>query len=133
MRMSRAGFRFFGRAGVLCAALALPSCHKEEPKPDKPQRGMDGLERYTASKVSIETATEAMDQRDLKKLKMLAFWVRKRDKKELMTPDDLSALDLAIECLEGQKSREERSAALDEIEASPLKAPAREVCIEDED
>jgi len=59
--------------------------------------------------------------------------VRKRDKKVLMTPDDLSALDLAIECLEGQKSPEERRAALDEIQVSQLKAPARDLCIEDDD
>lgn len=131
--MSAAWFRFLVQAWVLCAGASLPACSKDEPKADRPQRAMDGLERYTAGKVSVETAIDAMEQRDLKKLKMLEVWVRKRDKKVLMTPDDLSALDLAIECLEGQKSPEERRAALDEIQVSQLKAPARDLCIEDDD
>lgn len=94
---------------------------------------MDGLERYTARTVSIETAAEAMRDHDLKKLKMLGVWVRQRDKTILLTPDDLSSLDLAIDCLEGDPSLPERTAALDRIQSGKLKAPARALCLEDLD
>jgi superfamily II DNA or RNA helicase len=89
------------------------------------------MERFAARSVSIETAIDAMQQRDLKKLKMLSVWVQKRDKTVLLTPDDLSSLELAIECLEQKLSQDERSAALDEIKSGKLKAAAREVCIEE--
>jgi hypothetical protein len=42
----------------------------------------------------------------LKKLKMLSVWVQKRDKTVLLAPDDLSSLDLAIECLEDKLSQD---------------------------
>jgi hypothetical protein len=121
-------------AGTLCFVAWLGACHKDEPKGDeRPQRAMDGLERFTARNVSIETAIDAMQQRDLKKLKMLSVWVRQRDKTVLLDEDDLSSLDLAVDCIEGNRSKEERSAALDQIKLSKLKAPAREVCLEDEE
>ena len=132
--MSFVSLRQLPRASALCAAVWLTACHKEEPKKaDKPVRAMDGLERYTARTVSIETAIEAMQERDVKKLRMLGVWVRKRDKTVLLTEDDLSSLDLAIDCIEGNRSQEERLSALDEIKSGRLKAPARELCIEDSD
>ena len=94
---------------------------------------MDGLERYTARSVSIETAIDAMQQRDVKKLKMLGVWVRQRDKTVLLTEDDLSSLDLAVDCIEGNRSKEERSEALDQIKSGKLKGPARELCLEEEE
>jgi hypothetical protein len=122
------------RTYALCAVVWLNACHKDEPKgDDRPQRPMDGLERFTARKVSIETAIDAMQQRDLKKLKMLSVWVRRRDRNVLLTEDDLSSLDLAVDCIEGNRSKEERSTALDQIKSGKLKAPAREVCLEEED
>jgi hypothetical protein len=94
---------------------------------------MDGLERYTRRTVSLETAVDAIEQRDVKKLKMLSVYVRNRDKTALFSEDDLSSLDLAIECLEGAKSQEERSAALDEIKSGALKKAAREACVEEQE
>jgi hypothetical protein len=94
-------------------------------------RPMDGLERYTRRTVSLETAVDAIEQRDVKKLKMLSVYVRNRDKTALFSEDDLSSLDLAIECLEGAKSQEERTAALDEIKSGKLKKSAREACLEE--
>jgi len=122
-------------AAVLAAALSLTACEKKEktPRGDRSVRPLDGMERFAAQSVSIETAIDAMQQRDLKKLKMLSVWVQKRDKKVLITPDDLSSLDLAIECLEQKLTQEERSAALDEIKSGKLKAAARDVCIEEEE
>ncbi len=92
---------------------------------------MDGLERYTANKVSLETAVDAIEQRDVKKLKMLGVYVRKRDQTALFSEDDLSSLDLAIACLEGAKSQDERAAALAEIKSGTLKAAARDACLEE--
>ena len=96
-------------------------------------RAMDGLERYTRRTVSLETAIEAIEQGDVKKLKMLSVYVRNRDKTALFSEDDLSSLDLAIECLEQKLSQDERRTALDEIKSGKLKASAREVCIEETD
>ncbi|MES1174166.1 MAG: hypothetical protein ABUL62_07530 [Myxococcales bacterium] len=96
-------------------------------------RPMDGLERYTRRTVSLETAIDAIEQRDVKKLKMLSVYVRNRDKTALFSEDDLRSLDLAIECLEGGKSQEERSAALDEIKSGKLKKAARQACLEEQE
>jgi len=122
-------------AAALCgAALALSACQKDRMKGgDRSERPMDGLERYTARKVSLETAIEAIDQRDVKKLKMLGVYVRKRDQTALFSEDDLSSLDLAIACLEGTKSQEERVAALAEIKSGQLKAAARDACLEEQE
>ena len=129
--MSFAGARRVRQASTLCAALWLGACHKDEPKRgDRPQRAMDGLERYTARTVSIETAIDAIQQRDLKKLKMLNVWVRQRDATALLTPDDLSSLDLAISCLESNPSPADRRATLDGIKSGKLKAAASELCLE---
>jgi len=128
--------RWLRRAPVLVAALASLACEGDKEKPirgNRSVRPLDGMERFAARSVSIETAIEAMQQRDLKKLKMLSVWVQKRDKTVLLTPDDLSSLDLAIECLELKLTQDERSDALDEIKSGKLKAAAREVCIEDSD
>ncbi|HEY0468349.1 MAG TPA: hypothetical protein VGC79_29330 [Polyangiaceae bacterium] len=126
--------RWIRRAALLALALALPACHEQKDKPirgDRSVRPLDGMERFAARSVSIETAIDAMQQRDLKKLKMLSVWVQKRDKTVLLAPDDLSALDLSIACLEQTLTQAERSAALDEIKSGQLKAAAREVCIEE--
>jgi hypothetical protein len=133
--MSFALLRCLQRAALLAALSGLSACQKERASSDGSggARPMDGLERYTRRTVSIETAIDAIEQRDVKKLKMLEVYVRNRDKTALLTEDDLSSLDLAIECLEGSKSREERSAALAEIKSGKLKAAAREACIEEQE
>lgn len=128
--------RWLRRAAALVAALPLLACEGDKEQPirgNRSVRPLDGMERFAARSVSIETAIDAMQQRDLKKLKMLSVWVQKRDKTLLLTPDDLTSLDLAIECLEQKLTQEERSDALDEIKSGKLKAAAREVCIEDSD
>ena len=127
-------FRWLGRAAMLLAALSSLACQEQKDKPirgDRSVRPLDGMERFAARSVSIETAIDAMQERDLKKLKMLSVWVQKRDKTVLLTPDDLRSLDLAIECLEQKLTQEERSKALDAIKSGKLKVATREVCIED--
>ena len=123
------------RRGTALSALSFViACHKQEPEQkERPARAMDGLERYTARTVSIETAIDAMQQRDAQKLKMLGVWVRKRDKTVLLTADDLRSLDLAVECIESNPSKEQRLAALDLIKSGKLKAAARDLCLNEQD
>jgi len=129
--------RWLRRVALLALALVpMPACQEQKEKPirgDRSVRPLDGMERFAARSVSIETAILAMQERDVKKLKMLSVWVKKRDKTVLLSPDDVTSLDLAIECLEDKLSRDERTDALDEIKSGKLKAAARDVCIEDAD
>ncbi|HEY3254504.1 MAG TPA: hypothetical protein VGJ91_11160, partial [Polyangiaceae bacterium] len=116
--------RWIRRAAALAGALSVLACQEQKDKPirgDRSVRPLDGMERFAARSVSIETAIDAMQERDLKKLKMLSVWVQKRDKTILLTPDDLSSLDLAIECLEQKLTQDERAAALDQIKSGKLK------------
>ena len=131
--MSYLALDWFRRASSIGALVWLAGCHQDEPQQERPKRAMDGLERYTARTVSIETAIEAMQQRDLRKLKMLGVWVRKRDKSVLLTDDDLSSLDLAVDCLEGNRSKEEHIVELDRINSGKLKAATRELCLDESD
>jgi len=129
--------RWLRRAALVALAqVSLLACQEQKDKPirgDRSVRPLDGMERFAARSVSIETAILAMQERDLKKLKMLSVWVKKRDKTVLLSPDDVTSLDLAIECLEDKLTQDERSDALDEIKSGKLKAAARDVCIEDTD
>ena len=95
--------------------------------------GLDGMELSAATRVGLESATDAMERRDLKRLKMLSVWVRGRAQVVLFTPDDLRSLDLAITCLEGGLSRSERTAAFDEIKTGQLSKAARSLCLDDEE
>lgn len=129
--------RLLRYAALLALSLSsLQACQEQKEKPirgDRSVRPLDGMERFAARSVSIETAIAAMQERDVKKLKMLSVWVKKRDKTVLLSPDDVTSLDLAIECLEGKLTQDERSDALDEIKSGKLKAAARDTCIEDSD
>jgi hypothetical protein len=135
--MGFATLRWLLRAALLVLALVpLLACQEQKDKPirgDRSVRPLDGMERFAARSVSIETAVAAMQERDVKKLKMLSVWVKKRDKTVLLSPDDVTSLDLAIECLEDKLTQDERSDALGEIKTGRLKAAAREVCIEETD
>jgi hypothetical protein len=132
--------RWFQRAALAGWAVAIPvaaaGCQTSRSSRSDGTAGtrpMDGLERYTRRTVSLETAIDAIEQRDVKKLKMLSVYVRNRDKTALFSEDDLRSLDLAIECLEGSKSHEERASALAEIKSGKLKQSAREACIEEQE
>jgi len=94
-------------AAALVCALPLLACQQQKDQPirgDRSVRPLDGMERFAARSVSIETAIAAMKDRDSNKLKMLSVWVQKRDKTVLLAPDDLKSLDLAIECLEHKRT-----------------------------
>lgn len=128
--------RLRGAALVVFALAGFSSCQEPKEKPirgDRSVRPLDGMERFAARSVSIETAISAMQERDVKKLKMLSVWVKKRDKTVLLSPDDVTSLDLAIECLEDKLTQDERSDALNAIKSGKLKSAAREVCVEEAD
>jgi hypothetical protein len=129
--MSRA--RFGRMIGVrLCsAALALGACRSEPTKKRDPSV-LDGVELSAARRVGLETASEAIQKGDVKKLKMLAVWVRKRAQVVLFEPDDLAALDIAITCLDGSLPEGERAAALAKISSGKLVQDARDVCLDQE-
>ncbi|MEO6599869.1 MAG: hypothetical protein ABIQ16_08370 [Polyangiaceae bacterium] len=135
--MSFVTLRWFQRAALAAWAMpilaATPGCQTDRSSRSDGTAGarpMDGLERYTRRTVSLETAIDAIEQRDVKKLKMLSVYVRHRDKTVLFSEDDLASLDLAIECLEGAKSQEERTSALAEIKSGTLKKAAQDACVE---
>jgi hypothetical protein len=118
-------------AGALCGLAACQKDRLSRADGSAGARPMDGLERYTRRTVSLETAIDSIEQRDVKKLKMLSVYVRNRDKTALFSEDDLKSLDLAIECLEGSKNQEARAAALAEIKSGKLQKVTREACLEE--
>ena len=89
------------------------------------------MELAAARRVGLETAADAIEQGDLKRLQMLAKWVRGRAQVVLFEPDDLKSLDLAITCLDGSLASDARAAALDEIKSGTLIKPTREACLKD--
>lgn len=127
--------RLAAALAVLTSLAWLTGCPPKETKKrgDRSVRPLDNMERAAARNVSIETAIDAIEQRDVKRLKMLDVYVRNRSETALISPDELSSLGLAIDCLENKLSREERSAVLDKIKSGKLKAPATEVCLEEDE
>ncbi len=116
-------------AGLCCSAWALVACRSEPTKKRDPNV-LDGVELSAARRVGLETASEAIQKGDVKKLKMLAVWVRKRAQVVLFEPDDLAALDIAITCLDGSLPEGERAAALAKVESGKLIRDARDVCLD---
>ncbi len=119
-------------AALLWAACSLSACQSPVSKKRDPAV-LDGVELSAARRVGLETAADAIRKGDLKKLKMLAVWVRKRAQVVLFESDDLQAMDIAITCLDGSLPQGERAAALDKIESGKLVKDARAVCLDDAD
>lgn len=137
-----------GLAVVLCvsptqrvwfAVLALAgfavgfACRGEsKPYPSKPLASgeLDGMQLEAAGRVALESAADAMVRHDLQRLKMLSVWVRGRAQVVLFQPNDLSALDLAIGCLERSVSPREAAASLEQLTSGKLLVPARVLCAE---
>ena len=69
------------------------------------------MERSAARRVGLESTIDAMRRGDLNRLKMLSVWARTRAQVALFEADDLSSLDLAIECLDGSMTHAERLTA----------------------
>jgi hypothetical protein len=89
---------------------------------------LDAMQFSSARRVGLESATAAMQRRDLSRLKQLDVWVRSRAQAALFEPDDLRALELAIACLEQVSASSAALAQLDQLESGTLRVPARRVC-----
>jgi hypothetical protein len=89
---------------------------------------LDGMQLSSARRVALETATLAMGSRNAARLKQLATWVRGRAQEPILEENDLTALDLAIACLEHPDATADSLAKLDAITTGKLRTPARDVC-----
>ena len=105
--------------GLLCVASSVAACHHDADKKRDPG-ALDGVQRTAARRVGLESAIDAMQRRDLNRLKMLSVWARTRTEVALFEADDLSSLDAAIGCLDGSLARADRQAALDKIQSGTL-------------
>jgi hypothetical protein len=112
---------------LLCAWGSASACHHDAETKRDPA-ALDGVQRTAARRVGLESAIDAMQSRDLNRLKMLSVWARTRTQVALFEADDLSSLDAAIGCLDGSLARPDRQAALDKIESGKLLKPATAVC-----
>jgi hypothetical protein len=120
---------------VVCASGGAPcACgHEAPPQTKRDPSVLDGVERSAATRVGLETATDAMRHGDLKKLRMLGVWARKRAQVVLFEANDLESLDVAIACLDGSLSANDRAPALAKIKSGQLLKPARALCLDGND
>ena len=91
---------------------------------------LDGMQLEAAGRIALESAADAMERRDLERLRLLSRWVRERAQVVLFQPNDLSALDLAIGCLDHSVRPSEAVASLEKLTAGKLLTPARNLCSE---
>ena len=89
---------------------------------------LDGMQFSSARRVALESAIDAMKRRDLARLKQLSIWVRGRAQVAIFEPDDLTALDLAIQCLEQVSPPSDALQTLDALGSGQLRKAARGVC-----
>jgi hypothetical protein len=90
--------------------------------------GLDAMQLEAAGRVAMESAADAMERRDLERLRMLSTWVRGRAQVVLFGPGDLGALDLAIGCLDHSVSRADALTSLKKLPKGKLLIPARSLC-----
>lgn len=88
------------------------------------------MQLEAAGRVALESAADAMERHDLQRLKMLSVWVRGRAQVVLFQPNDLSALDLAIGCLERSVSPTQAVESLKKMTSGKLLVRARVLCSE---
>jgi len=123
-------------AAVVGALIAAPACQRESASksdqgyPVPAASGLDAMQLSSARRVALESATAAMQRRDLERLKQLSIWVRNRAQVPILEPDDLAALELAIQCLEAVSAPSDALARLDQLKSGKLKQPAQTLCRE---
>ena len=91
---------------------------------------LDGMQLEAAGRVALESAADAMERKDLERLRMLSRWVRERAQVVLFKPNDLRALDLAIGCLDHSVQPAEAVASLKELKSGKLLISASNMCSE---
>ena len=135
-RVFRSGSRFrqLLSLAALCGSGWPCGCHHDgTPAAKRDPSVLDGMERSSARRVGLETASDAMRRGDLKQLKMLGVWARNRAQVVLFEADDLQSLDVAIACLEGSLPPNDRRPALDKIQSGQLLKAARQLCLDEAD
>jgi hypothetical protein len=125
----RVWFAVLAMAGF---AVAFACRSESKPYPAKPLASgeLDGMQLEAAGRVALESAADAMERHDLQRLKMLSVWVRGRAQVVLFQPNDLSALDVAIGCLERSVSPGEAATTLKKMTSGKLLVRARVLCSE---
>ena len=113
-------------------AVAFACRSESKPYPAKPLASgeLDAMQLEAAGRVALESAADAMVRHDLQRLKMLSVWVRGRAQVVLFQPNDLSALDLAIGCLDRSVSPSQAAASLQKLTSGKLLTPTRVLCSE---
>ena len=98
--------RWFCRFAIVLAVGFPSACHHDSALETKRDPAvLDGMELTAARRVGLESARDAMERGDLKRLKMLSVWVRSRAQVVLLEPQDVESLDRAIACLENNSTR----------------------------
>lgn len=113
-------------------AVAFACRNESKPYPAKPLASgeLDAMQLEAAGRVALESAADAMERHDLQRLKMLSVWVRGRAQVVLFQPHDLSALELAIACLERSVSPSQAQESLKKLSSSKLLVRTRVLCSE---
>jgi hypothetical protein len=124
---------WFSALGLLGFAVAF-ACRSESksfaPKPKSSAGELDAMQLEAAGRVALESAADAMERHDLERLRMLSRWVRGRAQVVLFQPNDLSALDLAIGCLDRSVAPNEALAILTKLTSGKLIVRAKVLCSE---
>lgn len=121
---------------LLGSSLGALGCKQEQDRPRKRSfpptaasgEELDGMQLAAGRRVALETATTGMQRRDLERLKQLRTWVHHRATVPLLESADLTALDLAIQCLEPGANSTELTAQLERLETGTLRTPAQVMC-----
>jgi len=124
---------WFTALALLGFAVAF-ACRSESksfvPKPASSAGELDAMQLEAAGRVALESAADAMERHDLERLKMLSRWVRGRAQVVLFKPNDLSALDLAIGCLDRSVAPSQAMTQLAKLSSGKLIVRAKVVCSE---
>jgi hypothetical protein len=123
---------WFAVLALLGFAVAFACRSESKPYRTKPASStdLDPMQLEAAGRVALESAADAMERHDLERLKMLSHWVRARAQIVLFKPNDLSALDLAIGCLDHSVQPAQAVETLQKLQSGKLLVRAKVLCSE---
>jgi hypothetical protein len=117
---------------LVLVAFGVAGCRREsshaEDSPAPSSSVLDGMQLDSARRIANESAVAAMKERNLGRLKQLNVWVRGRAQVDILRPEEQSALDLAITCLERPSPPGDADEILTGLKPNVLQGPARDVC-----
>ncbi|MEO8905056.1 MAG: hypothetical protein ABI488_21590 [Polyangiaceae bacterium] len=132
--MSSTRLGWVARAALLAATAWSPACRHDNAPPHKRDPAvLDGMELAAARRVGLDSAVDALERGDLKRLKMLRVWAQKRAQVVLFPADDMASLDVAIACADGSLAVNDRAPALAKLKSGRLLEPTRALCLEPTD